>query len=115
MLAVALGRPLGIDDTDCDVELPVEVDDDQLLEYFNGAQMSTQNTSLMSGFINLIRLYKIAGRVLKEVYSLENCKDTLEPDKLSILQQAVVQLDDQLTEWCDDLPPAFKSNSVTDG
>ncbi|KAG5220789.1 zinc cluster transcription factor [Salix suchowensis] len=37
MLALALGRPLGVNDSDCDVEMPVEVDDDHLSEYFTGA------------------------------------------------------------------------------
>ena len=34
MLALALGRPLGIEDVDCDVELPIDVDDELLPEYF---------------------------------------------------------------------------------
>src|ERR1700733_1959058 len=37
MLALALGRPLGVEDTDCDVEYPVDVDDEELPEYYSGA------------------------------------------------------------------------------
>lgn|SRR5258708_4340463 len=40
MLAVALGRPLGIDDADCDIELPLDIDDVALPAYF-----ASQNSS----------------------------------------------------------------------
>ena len=43
MLALALGRPLGIVDSDCDIELPVDVDDEHLPEYFAGATMTHAN------------------------------------------------------------------------
>ncbi|KAF7355118.1 hypothetical protein MSAN_01427400 [Mycena sanguinolenta] len=112
MLALALGRPLGVNDTDCDVELPVEVDDEHLPEYFAGA--SIPQPSLMTGAVALIRLYKIGGRVLREVYALENCKDHLEPERKAELQRTVEGLDAELTKWCDDLPAVFKSQSQTD-
>jgi hypothetical protein len=114
MLALALGRPLGINDSDCDVELPVEVDDDFLPEYFSGAIMNQNKQSLMAGSIALINLYKIGGRVLREVYALENCKDNLEPERKAELQRTVESLDNELTKWCDDLPIVFKSQSQTD-
>jgi hypothetical protein len=114
MLALALGRPLGINDSDCDVESPVEVDDEHLPEYFSGAQMTQRQPSLMTGSIALTSLYEIAGRVLREVYALENCKDQLEPDRKADLQRTVESLDTELTKWCDNLPAVFKSQSETD-
>ncbi|KAJ7507534.1 fungal-specific transcription factor domain-containing protein [Mycena galericulata] len=114
MLALALGRPLGINDSDCDVELPVEVDDEHLPDYYDGATVPQRQPSLMSGFVALTGLYKIAGRVLREVYALENCKDHLEPDRKAELQRTVESLDGELTKWCDDLPAVFKSQSETD-
>ncbi|KAK7061529.1 fungal-specific transcription factor domain-containing protein [Favolaschia claudopus] len=113
MLALALGRPLGINDSDCDVEYPVEVDDEYLPEYFSGASV-TRQPSLMAGSVALTALYKLGGRVLREVYALENCKDHLEPDRKAELQRTVEALDSELTQWCDDLPPVFKSQSETD-
>jgi hypothetical protein len=68
----------------------------------------------MTGSIALTSLYKIGGRVLREVYALENCKDHLEPDRKAELQKTVELLDAELTKWCDDLPAAFKSQSETD-
>jgi hypothetical protein len=115
MLALALGRPLGVEDSDCDVELPVEVDDDHLSNYFSlGAQASQQYLSLMTGTNALTGLYKIAGRVLREVYSLELCRDQLEPEKRVELQRTVESLDRELTKWCDDLPVEFKSDPINE-
>lgn len=111
MLALALGRPLGINDSDCDVEQPVEVDDDYLTEYFNGAQ---PRPSLMAGSVALNHLYEIGGRVLRQVYALDICRDQLEPEKKAELQHTVESLDKELTKWCEKLPAIFRSQSETD-
>ncbi|KAF9008701.1 fungal-specific transcription factor domain-containing protein [Cyathus striatus] len=114
MLALALGRPLGVNDSDCDVEMPIEVDDEYLPDYFSGAQMTQRPAPLMTGSIALIRLYEIAGRVLREVYALDTCKDHLEPEKKADLQRTVESLDNELTQWLDELPIIFKSQSQND-
>ncbi|KAJ8518348.1 hypothetical protein ONZ45_g4542 [Pleurotus djamor] len=114
MLALALGRPLGVNDSDCDVEMPITVDDDHLPEYFNGTPMTQRQPTLMAGFTYLITLYEIGGRVLREVYALENCKEHLEPEQKAKLLKLVESLDAELTKWCDELPVIFKSQSETD-
>ncbi|KAG6833786.1 hypothetical protein H0H87_001218 [Tephrocybe sp. NHM501043] len=114
MLALALGRPLGINDLDCDVEQPVEIDDDRLPEYFSGATMPQRQPSLMTGSVALNNLYEIGGRVLRQVYALDICRDHLEPEKKADLQRTVEFLDSELTKWCEDLPAVFKSQSETD-
>lgn len=115
MLALALGRPLGVEDSDCDVELPVNVDDDNLSEYFAlGSQASEQHLSLMAGTNALTGLYHIAGRVLRQVYALDKCKEHLDPEKRAELQRIVESLDKELTKWCDDLPLQFKSEPVNE-
>lgn len=114
MLALALGRPLGVNDSDCDAELPVEVDDENLPEYFTGAQLPQKQLSLMTGTVALIKLYEIGGRVLRQVYALDNCKDHLEPERKADLQRTVESLDTELTKWCDELPMVFKSQSETE-
>ncbi|KAI9001236.1 fungal-specific transcription factor domain-containing protein [Trametes punicea] len=114
MLALALGRPLAIEDADCDVEIPVELDDELLPRYFQGEHMSQGDISLMRGFIELIELYKIAGRVLREVYALDKTKDHLELDKQAELHRSVDALDRRLSKWCEDLPAPFKSHPTTE-
>lgn len=114
MLAVSLGRPLGIDDVDCDVELPVDLDDEELPLYFTGKPFNRAAPSLMSGFVALIGLYTIAGRLLRQVYALHLCKDDLEPELMAELQSSVDSLDQQLDEWCENLPPCFKLGSYTE-
>ena len=69
MLAMALGRPLGIEDSDCDAEYPFEVDDEDLQQFFSGSLMLQNNQpSLMVGFIALCDLYRIGGRVCRQIW-----------------------------------------------
>ena len=114
MFALTLGRPLGVEDSDCDVELPIDVEDEHLPEYFSGAQMTDKQPSLMAGFIAFITLYKIAGYMLRRVYALETWKGFMTLDRISELQQTVEALDLELTQWIDDLPVIFKSGSVNE-
>ena len=81
MLAVALGRPLGTEDSDCDVEFPLPVDDVDLLAHFSSSDGSNEENadtgSLMSGFNSLTHLYIIVGKILRTVYAVdavESCK-----------------------------------------
>ena len=114
MLALALGRPLGIEDADCDVELPVAVDDESLADYFKGANPPQKFPSLMTGALALITLYQIAGRILRQVYAIDNCKDHLEPEKRAELLRSVEDLDSELNKWFEDLPATFRNEAVTD-
>ncbi|KAG8218413.1 hypothetical protein J3R82DRAFT_4038 [Butyriboletus roseoflavus] len=111
MLALALGRPLGVEDSDCDVELPVDADDEWLPEYFTGVQLSQKPPSLMSGTIALVTLYQIAGRVLRQVYAIDSCKETVEPEKRMELQRSVETLDLELTRWFEDLHTSRNPNT----
>ncbi|PBL02271.1 hypothetical protein ARMGADRAFT_1005684 [Armillaria gallica] len=111
MLALALGRPLGISDSDCDVEYPCEVDDDYLPEYYKGTTFN--QPFLMTGTVALTKLYEITGRVLRQVYSLDNCRENLEPERKADLENIVESLHAELTQWCDDLPTMLKRDPKT--
>ncbi|KAI0049592.1 hypothetical protein FA95DRAFT_1488883 [Auriscalpium vulgare] len=113
MLALALGRPIGAEDVDCDVELPVDIDDELLPDYFSGAPMTTDGPSLMTGFIALTSLYSIAGRVMRQVYGVDK-QDNMEPERRAQLQRDVEALDKELTQWLEDLPVVFKSNMTNE-
>lgn len=114
MFALTLGRPLGVEDLDCDVELPVDVEDEYLPQYFSGAIMTDKQPSLMAGFTAFITLYKIAGSMLRRVYALATWKGLLMPDRTIELHQTVEALDQELTKWIEDLPAIFKSGSIND-
>ncbi|KAF8271777.1 fungal-specific transcription factor domain-containing protein [Lactarius quietus] len=114
MLALALGRPIGAEDVDCDVEYPIDLDDDSLPDYFAGAPMTSENPSLMTGFISLISLYNIAGRVMRAVYGVDMADITTDPEKRAQLQVSVDALDKELTKWLDNLPPVFKSTMINE-
>ena len=58
---VELGRPLGIDDNDIDVDMPLPYDDVDLPAYYEGKLGETKEPTLMQGFVALTALYKIAG------------------------------------------------------
>lgn len=103
MLALALGRPLGVDDRDCDAEFPIQVDDDHLQAFLDNKLAQQTSPSPMVGFVALSALFKIGGEVLRRIYSVKN-NSISEAD----LQVAIDDLDCQLTDWCERLPPAFK-------
>lgn len=103
MLAIALGRPLGIDDRDCDTEFPLQVDDDDLQAYLDNKLPAQDTPSPMVGFVALSALFKIGGEVLRGVYSVRN-SSIADAD----IQATIEDLDVQLTDWCDRLPAAFK-------
>ncbi|KAG9009294.1 hypothetical protein FRB94_012240 [Tulasnella sp. JGI-2019a] len=121
MLAVALGRPLGTEDSDCDVELPIPVDDINLSAHFQaiaeaGGSPSLRNlpgfepasTSLMAGFNALTQLHVIVGKILRTVYAVDAVDSCKENQKLT--QARVEGLDKELTTWCEQLPSTFKSD-----
>ncbi|KAG8907057.1 hypothetical protein FRB99_005434 [Tulasnella sp. 403] len=123
MLAVALGRPLGVEDSDCDVELPLPIDDVDLPTHFQmlanagaspsirdlpGPETEKTTMTLMAGFNALTQLYIIVGRVLRTVYAvdaIDACKESQERT-----QRQVAQLDKELMDWCERLPSTFKSD-----
>lgn len=109
MLALTLGRPIGILDSDCDAEFPDPYDDEQLEEYYSGAEMQKTEPSLMEGFIALCELYRIAGRVCHQIYGIDKCKENLEPGKVKELIASAEELDRELVQWATDLPNTFKS------
>ena len=114
MLALALGRPIGAEDVDCDVELPIAFDDDFLPDFFAGAPITSETPSLMTGFTSLVSLYRIAGRVMRQVYGVDVADSIVDPEKRTQLLVHVDALDKDLTKWLDNLPSVFKSKMNND-
>jgi hypothetical protein len=121
LLSITLGRPVGIDDNDCDCEMPLDIDDDSLESYC--ASISTANTSSRSqnqpplspsrltGFLAFSRLCVIAGKIVRAMSSLEMKRQR--PAKK--LRKTVKTLEKTLADWLRDVPDVVKfSANITD-
>ena len=73
--------------------------------------MTDKQPSLTAVFIDFITLYKITGSMLHRVSALETWKGFMTVDGVSKLQQTVEALDQELTQWIEDLAVIFKSGS----
>ncbi|KAG8858883.1 hypothetical protein FRC20_011924 [Serendipita sp. 405] len=112
-LALQLGRPLGVDDNDIEVDLPIPYDDVDLPDHYAGKLPESEEPSLMAGFVALTALYKIAGKVLRHVYTTDKLKGNVQSDKAAELLKLVDKLDDQLTLWVDNLHPTLRQSPTT--
>ncbi|KAF9036042.1 hypothetical protein BDZ89DRAFT_471228 [Hymenopellis radicata] len=102
LLSMALGRPSGAHDDDCNVELPVELDDAQLLASSEGS-VPRPGSSNMTGFIALLKIYVIAGKVMRFVHS-----PRIDEPFSEETQDVVASLDGELEAWINGLPPAVR-------
>ncbi|CAK7243801.1 MAG: hypothetical protein STHCBS139747_005329 [Sporothrix thermara] len=111
-LCTALGRPLCIDDQDCDTEVP------QPLANSHSGQSNGTKSSL-AGFASMVHLHRIIGSILKIVNSVRNAdawrRSLLanEEDaaaKKTELRARVREANDQLQAWARDMvPPEIKT------
>ncbi|KAJ3892788.1 fungal-specific transcription factor domain-containing protein [Lentinula edodes] len=90
VLSISLGRPSGTHEDDYDVELPSELDDAQL-------------AALRDGTFPLLRIYVIAGKIMRFVQSAK-----VEDAKSEKMHESVMDLDSELDNWQHDLPPEVK-------
>ncbi|RDW63254.1 hypothetical protein BP6252_10799 [Coleophoma cylindrospora] len=115
ILSITLGRPMGIDDNDCDCEMPLDIDDDSLESYC--ASISTSDIaslrtatqpffppSRITGFIAFAHLCKIAGRIVRAMSALE----MKGPRSATELRRTVETLESELTNWLQNVPDAIK-------
>jgi hypothetical protein len=112
---------MGIDDSDCDCEMPLDIDDDSLESYC--ASMSTLDDSAsrtvtqaylqpsrITGFLAFSRLCRIAGRIVRAMSALE----MKQPRSATELRHTVDALEIELTEWLRDVPDAIKFSANND-
>lgn len=102
MVSISLGRPVGIDDSEIDVAYPAAVDDSDLMELSKTAIDEGQveaHHSVMSGFIALTKLYKIAGRVAHVFYRPSKGRSVFDPSWAASQQVIIDKLDKLLRDW----------------
>ncbi|KAK7471016.1 hypothetical protein VKT23_002429 [Stygiomarasmius scandens] len=103
VLSMALGRPAGTHDDDCDADMPAQLDDAQLTALRDGNAVSSQEKSFMTGFVALLRIYVIAGRIMRFVQSKH-----IDDPKSETTRKTVAALDADLAGWINGLPPCIR-------
>ncbi|KAJ4465781.1 fungal-specific transcription factor domain-containing protein [Lentinula edodes] len=101
VLSISLGRPSGTHEDDYDVELPSELNDAQLAALRDGTFPSNSVPSYMIGFVALLRIYVIAGKILRFVQSAK-----VEDAKSEKMHESVMDPDSELDNY--NLPPEVK-------
>lgn len=95
----ALGRPLSINDEDCDTEIPAFMDETGENGY--------------AGFTSLIHLHRVIGTILKIVSSVRNAdswRSAADDGQKDELQARVQVANDSLQAWAKDMvPPHIKT------
>lgn len=103
-MSIGLGRPLGVEDLDIDVALPVAIGDKELADlpadrYDAPDNFEEPPEGTMSGFIALTKLCKIAGRVAQVLYRPSNGRSVADASWAVSQQNTINKLDKTLKDW----------------
>ncbi|KAF9968043.1 hypothetical protein BGZ70_007055 [Mortierella alpina] len=105
-----MGRPLGIDDIDCDVDYPSVVEEDWADADGKAGSPDEDNEKhkeelsfALRYFVENIKLAQIVGQILQRVYSA-----TTRSHGPGQVMSTVAELDTKLTKWLLDLPADLK-------
>ncbi len=112
VLSTCLGRPMGVEDLDCDCEMPLDMDDDELEAYCNRSHHVSGpplGPSRLTGFIVFSHLCRIAGKIARSM-SLLQLRRMRENGHLkrAELRALVKSLDAELAEWLNQVPDSIK-------
>ncbi|KAF9337225.1 hypothetical protein BG006_005797 [Podila minutissima] len=114
--SACLGRPVGIDDNDCDVDYPCSMEQDWADADGNPVspgqdveQVKQKATLALTYFVETIKLAEILGQILQRVYSAK----TRGHDR-TMVRSTIVELDNNLTRWLLSLPSELKYDHKVD-
>ncbi|KAF9187858.1 hypothetical protein BGZ50_001714 [Haplosporangium sp. Z 11] len=116
-VSACTGRPLAIDDIDCDVDYPSAMEQDWASPDGDSASPNEENSEKLKEessfalryFVETIKLAQILGQILERVYSA-----TTRNHGPSQVSSTAVELDAMLTKWLLALPPDLKYNHKSD-
>lgn len=106
-----LGRPVGVEDSDCDCESPLDMDDYQLAEYCKQSPQTgppINGPSKFSGFIVFSQLSQISGRISRLMNLPLLRRNKCNAVKPSKFRQQIRDLDTELSNWLQNVPDAIK-------
>ncbi|KZT53294.1 hypothetical protein CALCODRAFT_486436 [Calocera cornea HHB12733] len=110
-MASFLDRPLAYREEDYDVELPLELDDEQLDNLQFGRKVDVDTGSLpMSGWIYRLRLLQISSRALSTLYAARN---TQRPDLAEWERVILINLSSSLNSLSEMMPEKLKFDPDT--
>ncbi|CBQ71772.1 related to transcriptional activator Mut3p [Sporisorium reilianum SRZ2] len=124
IFSINMGRPLALKLSDCDVKLPLEIDDDLLFQYEAGGAIpappprtASDKPIVMSGFVHMIKLNVIVQDVVHVLYSPRWRQDGAGRGKLpaNSKQRAMPEYKDmvilskRLEEWVAETPGHLRS------
>lgn len=107
-ISVALGRPFCIQDRDINIELPLQLTDEQLLEEAPPTQSLHPNVYDMSTFKHIIHLRQIHSNILRKFYPV----NTSEQDGMQF-QEARDQIRASLEQWIMSTPRFLSPTTAT--
>lgn len=105
-VCASFGRPIAIDDADCDVDYPsaveqdyVDADGNAASPHENSDKIKEESSFFLRYFVEHIKLAKLVGLILRRIYAAAT--RTYGPAQVS---STVAELDTLLTKWLLDLP-----------
>ncbi|KAG0365251.1 fungal-specific transcription factor domain-containing protein [Gamsiella multidivaricata] len=116
-VSASMGRPMSIDDNDCDVDFPSALEEDwaeleggspATTTLDNGERPKEETSFSLDYFVEMIKLSQILGQVLKRIYGAT----TRNHGPLQISSTAA-ELDTTLTNWLLALPSDLKYDHRT--
>lgn len=116
LVSSSLGRPCAIQDEDFDLDMPLECDD-EYWEHPDPDKTFKQppgKPSLVSHFVNVLKLNHILAFALRTIYSINKLKILLGFVGQQWEQQIVAELDSALNKWIDDVPDHLRWNPNMD-
>lgn len=114
ILSICLGRPMAIEDADCDCEIPLDMDDSEL-EIFCRSD-NTRNASLrrsvsgtpsssgLGGFLSLLRLCQLSGKITRSVNYVHLKQNRKGYKKAAEPMRLARELDLELESWLKNVP-----------
>ena len=104
ILSICLGRPMAVEDTDCNCEFPLDMDDSELETFGKRnthdsllqGSISLPPSSRLTGFLSFLRLCKISGKIDRSVNSIQIQQSCKGPKKAAEFKRLVDALDTEL-------------------
>ncbi|KAF4871698.1 Transcriptional activator protein acu-15 [Colletotrichum siamense] len=121
--SICLGRPMAVQDDDCDCELPMDMKDEDFEPYYLKSRtyhpakvdIPSEGPCIMSGFLAFARLSRLAGKI-QHLNSPLNLRKLASADsaKTQRFLSRVDTYDQALRNWLASLPPhiQFSANSM---